>query len=208
VIVVTMRRNARSRSPKYAPDIDGYGSAMAFDVSKQRTGGNCGRSAYRSWRLHFQRQQSLPKSSRPSSSMTPSQRVVDLLTRLISERGAPRILRSDNGPEFVSKKILQWIIDSKIEIAHIDPGKPWQNGTDESFNGRLRDECLSLEWFRTRLEARVIIEQWRRHYNEGAPTRAWTTALPPNSGTITIPFNPEPLSSNSVTEVPGAGQGQ
>ena len=98
-----------------------------------------------------------------------SQRVIDVLSRLVSQRGAPRILRSDNGPEFVSKRILQWIIDSKIEIAHIDPGKPWQNGTDESFNGRLRDECLSLEWFRSRLEARVIIEQWRRHYNEVRP---------------------------------------
>jgi len=132
------------------------------------------------------------------------QRVVDILTRLISEHGAPRILRSDNGPEFVSKKILNWIVESRIDIAHIDPGKPWQNGTDGSFNGRLRDECLSLEWFRSRLEARVIIEQWRRHYNEVRPTRAWITALPSNSGNITIFFNPEPLSSNSVTEVSGA----
>jgi len=49
------------------------------------------------------------------------------------------------------------------------PGKPWQNGTDESFNGRLRDECLNLEWFRNRLEARVLIENWRRHYNQVRP---------------------------------------
>ena len=77
--------------------------------------------------------------------------------------------RSDNGPEFVSKAILEWIVEANIEMAHIDPGKPWQNGADESFNGALRDECLSLEWFRSRLEARVIIEQWRRHYNEVRP---------------------------------------
>ena len=98
-----------------------------------------------------------------------SRRVTEVLARLVSERGAPRIIRSDNGPEFVSKRVLEWIVESGIEMAHIDPGKPWQNGTDESFNGSLRDECLSLEWFRSRLEARVIIEQWRRHYNAVRP---------------------------------------
>jgi putative transposase len=51
----------------------------------------------------------------------------------------------------------------------IDPGKPWQNGTGESFNGKFRDECLSLEWFRSRAEAKVVIETWRRHYNEVRP---------------------------------------
>ena len=56
-----------------------------------------------------------------------------------------------------------------IGTALIDPGKPWQNGTDESFNGKLRDECLSLEWFRSRAEAKVIIETWRLHYNAVRP---------------------------------------
>jgi putative transposase len=98
-----------------------------------------------------------------------SKRVIDVLAKLISVRGAPRILRCDNGPEFVSKKILEWIVESGMEVAHIDPGKPWQNGADESFNGRLRDECLNVEWFRNRTEARVIIEQWRRHYNQIRP---------------------------------------
>jgi putative transposase len=69
------------------------------------------------------------------------------------------------GPEFVSKAILEWIVEANIQVALIDPGKPWQNGTDESFNGKFRDECLSVEWFRSRREAAVIIEQWRRHYN-------------------------------------------
>ena len=77
-------------------------------------------------------------------------RVIEVLTRLISERGAPRFLRSDNGPEFVSKAILEWLEIAGVETALIDPGKPWQNGADESFNGRFRDECLSLEWFRSR----------------------------------------------------------
>lgn len=94
-----------------------------------------------------------------------SKRVIEVLSRLVSDRGAPQYLRSDNGPEFVSRAILQWITDAKIGSALNDPGKPWQNGTDESFNGRLRDECLNLEWFRSRTEARVVIEAWRQHYN-------------------------------------------
>ncbi len=74
-----------------------------------------------------------------------ARRAIDVLAKLVSVRGAPRILRGDNGPEFVSKKILEWIVESGMEMAHIDPGKPWQNGADESFNGRLRDECLNVE---------------------------------------------------------------
>jgi len=98
-----------------------------------------------------------------------SGRVIEVLSRLISERGAPAFLRSDNGPEFVSKAILQWIVEQNIQTALIDPGKPWQNGTDESFNGKFRDECLSVEWFRSRREAVVIIEAWRQHYNHVRP---------------------------------------
>lgn len=98
-----------------------------------------------------------------------SARVIDILGRLMSERGAPAFIRSDNGPEFVSTAILKWLADNKIETAHIEPGKPWQNGTNESFNGRLRDECLNVEWFRTRREARVLIEAWRQHYNAVRP---------------------------------------
>lgn len=98
-----------------------------------------------------------------------SGRVIDVLTRLISAHGAPAFLRSDNGPEFVSQAILQWLAEAKIDTALIDPDKPWQNGADESFNGKFRGECLNLEWFRSRTEARVLIEVWRRHYNEVRP---------------------------------------
>ena len=91
------------------------------------------------------------------------------LSRLVSERGAPRYLRSDNGPEFVARALLEWIVDQGIETALIDPGKPWQNGVGESFNGKFRDECLSMEWFRSRTEAKAIVEAWRRHYNEVRP---------------------------------------
>jgi putative transposase len=87
----------------------------------------------------------------------------------VSHRGAPTFLRSDNGPEFVSRALLSWITEQGIHTAPIDPGKPWQNGVGESFNGKFRDECLSLEWFRSRAEARVVIETWRRHFNDVRP---------------------------------------
>ena len=98
-----------------------------------------------------------------------SGRVIEVLSRLVSERGTPLYLRSDNGPEFVSRALLKWIVDQGIETALIDPGKPWQNGATESFNGKFRDECLSLEWFRSRSEAKIVIEAWRKHFNEVRP---------------------------------------
>ena len=98
-----------------------------------------------------------------------SGRVIEVLSRVVSVHGAPRYLRSDNGPEFVSRAILRWLLTAGIETACIDPGKPWQNGLDESFNGKLRDECLSIEWFRTRPEATAVIENWRQHYNDVRP---------------------------------------
>jgi putative transposase len=98
-----------------------------------------------------------------------SGRVIEVLSRLVSERGVPLYLRSDNGPEFVSRALLKWIVEQGIETALIDPGKPWQNGATESFNGKFRDECLSLEWFRSRAEAKIVIEAWRKHYNEVRP---------------------------------------
>lgn len=98
-----------------------------------------------------------------------SGRVIEVLSQLVSVHGAPRYLRSDNGPESVATAILRWLGEAQIETALIDPGKPWQNGTDESFNGKFRDECLTLNWFRHRIDAKVAIDQWRRHYNEVRP---------------------------------------
>jgi putative transposase len=98
-----------------------------------------------------------------------STRVIEVLARLISVHGAPRYLRSDNGPEFVSRAVLRWLHIEGIDTALTDPGKPWQNGLNESFNGKFRDECLSLEWFRNRIEAKVVIEEFRRGYNEVRP---------------------------------------
>jgi len=98
-----------------------------------------------------------------------SAHVIEQLARVISVHGAPGYLRSDNGSEFVSRAVLKWLTDHRINTAFIDPGKPWQNGLDESFNGKFRDECLNMEWFRSRAEAKVIIEAWRRQYNQIRP---------------------------------------
>jgi putative transposase len=107
-----------------------------------------------------------------------SGRVIEVLSRLISERGAPVTLRSDNGPEFVSKALLKWAARESLDLALIEPGKPWQNGLNESFNGKFRDECLSMEWFRCRAEARVVIEEWRRHYNSVRPHSSLNNMTP------------------------------
>ena len=98
-----------------------------------------------------------------------SRQVIEVLSRLVSTHGSPRYLRSDNGPEFVSRAVLQWLTTASIDTAYIDPGKPWQNGSNESFNGKFRDECLSLEWFPDRINAKLTIEDWRKHYNEVRP---------------------------------------
>src|SRR5262245_7591505 len=106
-------------------------------------------------------------------------------------RGAPTFLRSDNGPEFVSKSLLSWIAAQGIGTALIEPGKPWQNGVAESFNGKFRDECLSLEWFRTRAEAKIIIESWRHHFNAVRPPSS-LGYLTPNEFAARQTKNPAP----------------
>jgi putative transposase len=98
-----------------------------------------------------------------------SERVIEVLSKLMLTHGTPRYLRSDNGPEFVSRALLEWTTRECLELVLIDPGKPWQNGTNESFNGKFRDECLSAEWFRNRIEAKVVIEDWRIQYNTFRP---------------------------------------
>ena len=98
-----------------------------------------------------------------------SGKVIDVLQRLMATHGAPDCLRSDNGPEFVSTALLNWVNEENLDLLLIEPGKPWQNGNNESFNGKFRDECLSMEWFRNRIEAKVVIEDWRTHYNNERP---------------------------------------
>ena len=107
-----------------------------------------------------------------------SGRVIEVLSKLISVRGAPTYLRSDNGPEFVSRAVLSWLHQAGVETAPIDPGKPWQNGANESFNGKFRDECLGMQWFKNRIDAKVVIESWRRMYNGVRPHSSLNNLTP------------------------------
>ena len=91
-----------------------------------------------------------------------SGRVTRVLERLIDERGRPENLRSDNGPEFTSRRMLGWAEDWKVGLVHIQPGRPMQNGHVESFHGRLRDECLNATWFRTLGDVRSTLNAWRQ----------------------------------------------
>jgi putative transposase len=107
-----------------------------------------------------------------------SSRVIEVLSRLVSVHGAPRYLRSDNGPEFVSRAILTWLTQANIDTAYIDPGKPWLNGMNESFNGKFRDECLSMQWFKNRIDANILIEDFRHQFNEIRPHSALGNLTP------------------------------
>ena len=91
-------------------------------------------------------------------------RVVEVLKLVAAERGYPQYLRSDNGPEYVSTVLLEWTSKHSMTNSLIDPGKPWQNGINESFNGQLRDECLAMNWFHSRKHPKVLVEQRREHY--------------------------------------------
>jgi len=94
-----------------------------------------------------------------------TRRVTRVLDRLIAERGTPLSVRSDNGPEFTSRRMLGWAEERKISLVHIQPGRPMQNGHVESFHGRLRDECLNASWFRTLNDVRQTLEAWRQDYH-------------------------------------------
>lgn len=98
--------------------------------------------------------------------------VTRVLDRLALGRGLPTIIRSDNGKEFCGKAMVSWAHERGVQLRLIEPGKPNQNAYIESFNGRLRDECLNEHWFPSLLHARTEIETWRREYNEERPKKA------------------------------------
>lgn len=98
-----------------------------------------------------------------------SQDVIFVLADLFIEHGIPEHIRSDNGPEFVAKKLLSWFKTLQVKPLFIEPGSPWENGYCESFNGKMRFLLLDGEIFYSLFEARVVIEAWRRHYNEVRP---------------------------------------
>jgi len=98
-----------------------------------------------------------------------SRRVTRVLERIVGERGVPLAIRCDNGPELTSRHFLAWCIERKIDLVHIQPGRPMQNGHVESFHGRLRDECLNVSWFENLWDARRKIAAWQEEYNEERP---------------------------------------
>lgn len=98
-----------------------------------------------------------------------SRRVTRVLEWVIEQRGTPAALRCDNGPEFTSRHFLSWCEERQIGLIHIQPGRPMQNGRVESFNGRLRDECLNANWFATLDDAKEKVERWRTEYNGERP---------------------------------------
>ena len=100
------------------------------------------------------------------------QMLTRVLDRLALSRGLPRVIRTDNGKEFCGKAMVEWAHGRGVDLRLIEPGKPNQNAYVESFNGRLRDECLNEHWFTSLLQARTVIETWRREYNEERPKKA------------------------------------
>jgi len=98
-----------------------------------------------------------------------SQDVLEQLGYLFIYRGLPGYIRSDNGPEFTAKAVRYWLERLGVQTLFIEPGSPWENGYNESFNGKLRDELLNGEIFTSLLEAQVLIENWRKEYNQFRP---------------------------------------
>ena len=101
-----------------------------------------------------------------------SEDVIDQLFNLFILRGIPKHIRSDNGPEFTAKAVRKWLERLGVKTLFIEPGSPWENGYIESFNGKLRDELLNGEIFTTLIEAKVLISDWRKEYNQVRPHSA------------------------------------
>jgi putative transposase len=101
-----------------------------------------------------------------------------MLDRLARQRGKPRTLKVDNGPEFAGRMLDQWAYLNGVELDFSRPGKPTDNGHIEAFNGRLRAECLNASWFLSLADARDRTEAWRRHYNDERPHSALGNLTP------------------------------
>jgi putative transposase len=99
----------------------------------------------------------------------PARRVLAVLEQLVATHGAPQFVRSDNGPEFIALIVRTWLAQHQMRTLYIDPGRPWQNGYGESFNGTVRDECLNMHCCHSVAEARVVLSVYRRWYNDERP---------------------------------------
>ena len=125
-----------------------------------------------------------------------SHHVIDELADLFIDRGIPEYIRSDNGSEFTADDIRNWLGRLGVKTLFIEPGSPWENGYIESFNGKLRDELLNREVFDTVIEAKVIIERWRKEYNEKRPHSS-LGYLPPAPVAI-LPFRIKSLDNGKA----------
>lgn len=132
-----------------------------------------------------------------------SEQVLEALAALFVAEGIPDYIRSDNGAEFTATQVREWLAKLAVRTAYITPGSPWENGFNERFNGSLRDELLNGELFYSLAEAKVLIENWRKHYNEVRPHSALgyqppapkaiitqPQGLSPHSATLHVPTNP------------------
>jgi len=122
-----------------------------------------------------------------------SAEVLDRLSQLFVDRDVPAYLRSDNGPEFVAEAVREWLGEIGVGTLYIEPGSPWENGYGESFNGKLRDELLAREVFDTLLEAKVLVERWRIHYNTVRPHSALGYRPPAPEAILPRYRGPEPM---------------
>ena len=127
--------------------------------------------------------------------------VISALCDLFITRGIPDHIRSDNGPEFIAIALRQWIAAVGAKTAYIEPGSPWENGYVESFNGKLRDELLNGEIFYTLAEAKIVIEQWRKHYNTVRPHSS-LGYKPPAPQVLSWPASPDSLPVARPANVP------
>ena len=110
--------------------------------------------------------------------------VVKTLATLFAHRGEPAFIRSDNGPEFVAKAVKRWLAASGVETLYIEPGSPWENAYSETFISRFGDELLKREVFTSLLEAKVLVEEYRRHYNHQRPHSALGYQTPAEFGAL------------------------
>lgn len=106
--------------------------------------------------------------------------VIAFLDEIMKKRNSPVFLRSDNGSEFTAEAVQTWLAEKKVGPAFIPPGQPWKNGFIESFHDKFRDECLQREWFSSLLDAQVVIEDWRVHYNTRRPHSSLGYKTPTN----------------------------
>ena len=108
----------------------------------------------------------------PVDTSIPALYVTRVLDRVKAERGLPKVIRTDNGPEFAGRTLHAWAARNGIELRFIQPGKPVQNAYIESFNSRFRDECLSQHWFASLSHMRSVVDNWREDYNHHRPHSA------------------------------------